>query len=126
MKLGPYQVHPVAADFPLMQPDELKRLADDIKHQGQQQPIIPTHSQNGSTLVDGRNRYRALHELLAIEAIHTKLGEYYTDDMIRDYIVSANAKRRDLTSGPARHDRRQARADLRESPQRERASAQGR
>ena len=33
------KIHPVAADFPRMSPDEFKALTEDIKANGQRQPI---------------------------------------------------------------------------------------
>lgn len=96
MKLGIYEVHPAANVFPLLDDDELKQLADDIQHQGLQEPIVLTA--DGRTLVDGRNRYRAC-DLLNIEPEHVNLGAHYTEKNILDYIVSANIKRRHLNPG---------------------------
>lgn len=93
-KLGPYQVHPIADLFPLLGDEELVALADDIKHQGLRESIVLTA--DGKTLVDGRNRYRAC-DLLAMDPNYDKLGAHYTESMIRDYIVSANLRKRDLT-----------------------------
>lgn len=96
VKLGNYDVHPAADVFPLLDDDELKSLADDVLCQGLQEPIVLTA--DGKTLVDGRNRYRAC-DILNIEPAFRKLGEYYTEEMILDYIVSANVKRRHLNPG---------------------------
>jgi protein gp37 len=94
--MGNYEVHPAADVFPLIGDDELAALADDIKHQGLQEPIKLTA--DGLTLVDGRNRYRAC-DLLNIEPLFEKLPAYYTEQNILDYIVSANVRRRHMNPG---------------------------
>ncbi len=48
-------VHPSAAVFPMLPPDELAELAESIKENGLQNPIV---MQRG-VLIDGRNRYAA-------------------------------------------------------------------
>src|SRR5262245_33089491 len=45
--------HPVADEFPWMSEDELQELADDIKTNGQRQPIVKLRD---GRIVDGRNR----------------------------------------------------------------------
>jgi hypothetical protein len=56
------KVHPAADLFPLMSQDELKALAEDIKTNGLQQPIIlwRESSTDAPVLDDGRNRLDAL------------------------------------------------------------------
>lgn len=39
-EIGGYQVHPVASMFPMIGDDELQQLADDIKENGQHEPIV--------------------------------------------------------------------------------------
>jgi hypothetical protein len=57
------KVHPAADLFPLMSPDELKALADDIKANGLQTPIVlwkELWPDDTPILIDGRNRLDAL------------------------------------------------------------------
>jgi hypothetical protein len=54
------KVHPAADLFPLMSETELKELAEDIRKNGLQQPVIIRHLDGGSQLLDGRNRLDAL------------------------------------------------------------------
>lgn len=56
-----YKVHPLAALFPELSPDEFKKLKSDIQAHGQQEPIML--SEDGSVLLDGRHRLRAVLEL---------------------------------------------------------------
>jgi hypothetical protein len=52
------KVHPAADLFPLLSESELRELADDIKQNGLQQPIVIWET--GKQLIDGRNRLDAL------------------------------------------------------------------
>jgi protein gp37 len=94
--LGSYTVHPAADAFPMMSDEELKDLAADIKTNGLINPI--TISYDGKSLLDGRNRFRAC-EIAGADTTECKLGPHYTEQMIIDYIVSANIKRRHLSAG---------------------------
>ena len=49
------KVHPLAEIFPLLDDKALQDLADDIKQNGQQTPILACRG----TIVDGRNRLKA-------------------------------------------------------------------
>ena len=52
-------VHPQADIFPMLPADEMKELAQDIKQNGLQMPIIIGHDEEGELcLIDGRNRRR--------------------------------------------------------------------
>lgn len=51
-----YEIHPAAAVWPMMPPDELRALADDIKANGLRQPITLTPD---GKLLAGRNRLAA-------------------------------------------------------------------
>ena len=55
-------IHPAAALFPMMTPDELKTLGEDIRKQGQRVPIAVWKAQKRSRpeLLDGRNRLDAM------------------------------------------------------------------
>ena len=50
------QAHPAAQIFPMMQKDELQRLADDIKQYGQREKVLVTKD---DMILDGRNRAAA-------------------------------------------------------------------
>src|SRR5918996_3792353 len=93
---GPYRVHPFAEQFPLLEGEEFDDLTADIKKHGLREPIILTHDQ--STIIDGRNRYRACEAAL-VDPVFETLGEQYTETMILDLIVSKNLERRHLTPG---------------------------
>src|SRR5208283_1918753 len=55
------QVHPAAELFPLMAPDELKELADDVKSNGLRERVDLWRDTDGTVvLLDGRNRLDAL------------------------------------------------------------------
>lgn len=93
---GPYQVHPLADAFPLIDGEEFDLLVKDIRENGLGTPIVLTPDQ--STIVDGRNRYRACAEAMVDPAFHT-LPVGYTEEQVAGYIVSENLRRRHLTAG---------------------------
>src|SRR5690606_28925468 len=95
-KLGPYEVHSFADDFPLMEGEEFADLVQDVKKNGLREPILLTH--DGRTLVDGRNRYRAC-EAAGVDPVFERLGSHYTEPMILDLIASKNLARRQLNAG---------------------------
>lgn len=95
-KLGPYEVHPAANLFPLIEGPEFDELVQDIKTKGLRQPIILTHDR--TVLVDGRNRYRAC-DAAGVDPVFETLSERYTEQMILDLIVSENIRRRHLSPG---------------------------
>ena len=82
------KIHPVAELFPMFPEDELRELANDIKANGLQQPIVKMDD----TLLDGRNRLAAC-ELVGIKP-ETK---EYTGKDATAFIISINLKRRHLT-----------------------------
>ena len=82
--------HPDAALFPMLPDDELRELADDIRRNGQQLPILIKDGQ----IIDGRNRYAAC----MMAGVEPMMEEFTgTDDSIKAFIVSANINRRHLT-----------------------------
>jgi protein gp37 len=97
-KLGPYEVHPFADAFPLMDGEEFGELVHDIKKNGLREPILLSHDK--TTLVDGRNRYRAC-EAAGVDVVHETLPARYTETMLLDLIVSKNLARRQLNRGQA-------------------------
>ena len=92
-------VHPYAATYPMMSGEELQELADDIKANGQHEPIVLAHL-NGIqdvevVVIDGRNRFRAC-QIAGVEP------EFRTDflisgDAIVPWIDSKNLHRRHLS-----------------------------
>lgn len=83
-------VHPAAEVFPMLPPDELSELADDIKANGLAHPIVV----KDGVLIDGRNRRAAC--LLAGVTPHTV--ELNGQDPVA-YILSTNITRRHLSKG---------------------------
>jgi len=80
-------IHPAADIFPMLPDDQLAALAEDIKANGLQQPIVMF----GARLLDGRNRWRACE----IAGVEPKLRDWSGDDPVA-YVVSLNLKRRHL------------------------------
>lgn len=95
-KLGPYEVHPFADAFPLIDGEEFGELVRDIKRNGLREPIILNHDR--TVLIDGRNRWRACEEA-GSDPVFETLPERYTEPMILDLIVSKNMARRQLNPG---------------------------
>lgn len=87
-----YQYHEISNMFPMMQPDKLTELADDIKENGLHEPIVIYEGK----ILDGRNRYQACQ----IVGIDPKT-ETYSGDSPASYVVSLNLKRRQLTASQA-------------------------
>jgi protein gp37/ParB-like chromosome segregation protein Spo0J len=93
---GPYKVHPLADAFPLIEGEEFDLLVKDVRNNGLGQPIVLSPDQ--STIVDGRNRYRACVEAM-VDPVFRTLPASFTDEQIADYIVSENLRRRHLNTG---------------------------
>lgn len=97
------KVHPAADLFPLMAPDELRALADDIKRNGLRERVATWKDDDGKLyLIDGRNRLDAMTKagIEAIRAdgeIYPAVGTTYKGDPYT-YVISANAHRRHLTA----------------------------
>lgn len=81
------KAHKLAAYFPILEGDEFDLLVEDIKKNGQMEPIVTYQGE----VLDGWNRYRAC-ESLGIVPI-TK--EYDGDDPL-SYVISANIRRRHM------------------------------
>jgi hypothetical protein len=94
----PLEAHPLADMFPLMEGEELTALINDIKVNGQREPITLYEGK----ILDGRNRYRACIELgRKPETREHHAGCAYIGDPLA-YIISANIHRRHLTPGQKR------------------------
>jgi len=81
------EFHEIANLFPMMQPDELSDLVDDIKQNGLIEPIVLYEEK----ILDGRNRYLACGEA-GVKPHY----EYYKGDEPVGYVVSKNLHRRHL------------------------------
>jgi ParB/Sulfiredoxin domain len=58
-------IHPAAELFPLMSPDELRALAEDIKANGLVTPVVLWRDDEGKLiLLDGRNRLDAIEMVI--------------------------------------------------------------
>ena len=93
---GGCRVHPVAALFPALGSEEFAELVADIKAHGQHQPIVLTA--DGTTIVDGINRYKACRAA-GVKPKTRNLPKSYDEARTIRFIMSANMRRRDLSSG---------------------------
>ena len=96
-------VHPAADLFPMMTPDEITALGEDIKNNGLKQPIVLIKTPDGDALLDGRNRLDAM----ASVGLTTDLAliEHRVLDADADpfaFVISANIYRRHLTADQRR------------------------
>src|SRR5262249_57530891 len=86
--------HPLSNMFPLMQGEEFDALVEDIRKNGQREPIVPCQGK----VLDGRNRHNAC---LAAE-VGFKISKHEDDcAYIGDpaaYVISKNVHRRHLTA----------------------------
>lgn len=82
------QFHEVANLFPLLEGEEFQTLVEDIRQNGQIEPIWMYHGK----IVDGRNRYRACRQL----GIEPKTREWDGKGSLVQFVVSLNLHRRHL------------------------------
>ena len=97
--IGEYPVHPVASLFPMIDDDALNALAEDIKKNGQREPILVAfldgRELNEPVVVDGRNRFKAC-EIAGVEPEFS--NDYVMEpDEIGPWVISHNLHRRHLT-----------------------------
>jgi hypothetical protein len=84
------EVHPAAMLFPMMNEEELKKLAEDIEDNGLIEPVVLYHGQ----ILDGRNRLAAC-ELAGVLPHFTEVdGDVPSATR---YVLSKNLHRRHLT-----------------------------
>lgn len=83
-----YEFHEVASIFPMMSESEFAGLIEDIRKNGQREPVW-IHEDK---IVDGRNRYRACLEL----DIPVAVREWDGKGSLVDFVVSLNFHRRSL------------------------------
>lgn len=84
------EIHPLANIFPMMSPEELDELADDIRENGCHTPVIIYEGK----ILDGRNR---------VEACRIAGGEKYDVEPFKGkdplaFVLSLNLRRRHLTT----------------------------
>jgi ParB-like chromosome segregation protein Spo0J len=89
-KIHGYEVHALAANFPLLEGPEFDELVESIKRDGQRKPIKKSHD---DLIVDGRNRLRACMKA-GVEPQFVQLNEH---DDILNIIIQENVLRRHLT-----------------------------
>lgn len=103
--IGEYPVHPVASLFPMIDDDSLNALAEDIKKNGQREPIIVAYLDEAMldepVVIDGRNRHAACR-LAGIEPefkfVMSLNDRELSPQVIADWIISHNLHRRHLTT----------------------------
>jgi ParB-like chromosome segregation protein Spo0J len=87
------EAHPIAALFPMLEPDELAELATDIAENGLQVPIV---LDSKGHILDGRNRYEACVMANVEPQFETFDG---SEEEAKAYVLSINVHRRHLTKG---------------------------
>jgi ParB-like nuclease domain len=85
-----YEFHPLADIFPMLEEQDLKALAEDIKAKGLTEPITLYEAK----VLDGRNRYRAC-DLAEVELRPDQFTQYKGDDAL-GFVISKNLHRRHL------------------------------
>lgn len=85
-----YEYHEVANIFPMMSADEFSALVEDIRANGQRQPIYI----HDGKIIDGRNRYRACQQL----GIEPDTRAWDGVGSLVSFVVSLNLQRRHLSS----------------------------
>src|SRR5437879_5588490 len=83
-------VHPAAALFPMLNDEELRELAEDIRVHGLASAIVVL----GNVLLDGRNRLRACE----IANVPPRFVEWNGTGSVTAWIVSVNLHRRHLST----------------------------
>ena len=87
-QLAEFEIHASALIFPPMREAEFEALVEDIRANGQKEPIV-THQ---GKIIDGRHRHLACKKL----GILPITGEWDGQGSLLDFIVSANLRRRHL------------------------------
>ena len=85
-----YEFHPIAEIFPMLEEQDLKALAEDIKAKGLTEPITLYEGK----ILDGRNRYRACG--FPLPDLSPEYFTQYEGDDPLGFVVSKNLHRRHL------------------------------
>jgi ParB-like chromosome segregation protein Spo0J len=93
---GPYKLHPLANALPLIEGEEFDQLVADVRAHGLTHPI--TLSCDESTILDGRNRYRACTAAL-VDPSFTTVPAALDENAVARFIIGANVLRRHLNPG---------------------------
>jgi len=83
------EYHEIANIFPMMSEEEYKALLEDMRQNGQLEPIIVYEDK----ILDGRNRYKACIEL----GLKPKMIDFSGNNPL-SFVISKNLKRRHLTA----------------------------
>jgi len=83
------EYHEIANIFPMMSEEEYKALLEDMRQNGQLEPIIVYEDK----ILDGRNRYKACLEL----GLKPKMIDFSGNNPL-SFVISKNLKRRHLTA----------------------------
>ena len=86
------EFHPLANVFPLLEGEEFDRFVEDIKRNGQREPIVKTPD---NRILDGRNRYRACFKA-GVEPRFETIQE--PPEKWLGFVISKNIRRRHLTA----------------------------
>jgi hypothetical protein len=89
--MSEYTNHPAAELFPMMDSDELEKLANDVRENGLLEPVVLYHGQ----ILDGRNRLAAC-ELAGVRPRFTEVDGDVPSPTL--FVVSKNLHRRHLTA----------------------------
>lgn len=94
MDIHALPVHPDADIFPMLDEDDLRQLAEDIKANGLNHPIVVGEVDGEMMLIDGRNRREACR-LAGVDPATTKLNGHDPKALI----LSENIHRRHMSKG---------------------------
>jgi hypothetical protein len=94
MKIAGYETHPAADLFPMMESEELRALADDIKAHGLHNPITLYTLDGVRQILDGRNRARACE----MAGVRPSFEAWTDEGSPTEWVVSQNLHRRHLTT----------------------------
>ena len=89
-----YEFHPAANLFPMLEGEEYEALKESIREHGLLSAIVMSAD---GRILDGRNRYRACHELGVVPKYYP-LKAGHKDTLESVYAVETNVKRRNLTA----------------------------
>jgi hypothetical protein len=89
-----FTIHPFANFFPMIEGKAFEKFAEDIKVNGQREPILIIRKPGQIQIVDGRNRHKAC----LLHGITPKFEEWNGKGDLLALVMSLNLRRRHLTS----------------------------